>query len=294
MPKLVIEIPRSKLPVDLCEMKRHLRVPESFTDDDADIVAYTAAATDSVEKYLNQILINTGFRQSLDNFPYYVDAQSSPQAFPPAMYSQPRYSSTQWNYSQQIKLLRGPVRQVSKITYIGTDNAAHDLFPNLDYQKWSRRAFSVGDQILDSNGNVQEVTTTGDGDGMPGSTEPTWPTNPDATVNDGHVIWTCRGPRTSSDFVVDYDSQIPRIFPKPGGVWPAALYIPNAVQIHFIAGSGTDPKRVQDNHRTAVKILTTGFYEFREPVSSLQLREIPWGVANLLGERALDFAPTRG
>jgi hypothetical protein len=291
--RLVVETPAAKLPVDICVMRNHLRVP---TEKDDDLIkVYMAAATRQVENFLGRTLINTSFRQSLDNFPYYVDAASSPQAFPPVLYSQPRYSSNQWNYSQEIKLLRAPLVNVSRISYVGTDNAEHDLFPDLDYDSWSAGTkFAVGDQILDPNGNVQEVTSTGD-DATTGTIEPTWASSSGDTVNDNHVIWTCRGPRSSSDFVQDRDNAPPRLFPKPGGVWPAALYIPNAVRIHFTAGYGTEYDDVPQDYRLAVMILTTGYYEFREPVSALGLKEIPWGVKNLLwNDRVVDFAPTRG
>jgi hypothetical protein len=296
MSRIVVETPPDELCVDLDEMKRHLRVRADFTDDDDDITAYTKAATRNVENFLNKALINTGFRQSHDNFPYYVDPASSPQANPPSLYSIPRYASTAWNYSQQIKLLRSPVQKVSKITYVGADNLLHDLLPDPEYDFWQPQTkFSIGDQITDPNRNLQEVTGAAD-PSTTGDNAPAFSATPGGTINDSHVQWTCKAvPAPAGDFVVDRDNIPARIFPKPGGVWPAALYVPNAVRIHFVAGYGEDVEGVPEDYRVAVKLWTAMFYEFREPISSLGLKEVPLGIRQLLwNDRDLDFAPTRG
>lgn len=53
----------------------------------------------------------------------------SSQAFPPAYYSLPRYSTTLWNYSQMIKLTYSPVVSVERISYIAPDGTTVDMLP---------------------------------------------------------------------------------------------------------------------------------------------------------------------
>jgi hypothetical protein len=289
---IAIETPAAAEPVSIDEMKSHLRVTSS--EDDDLIGTYIEAARISVEGFTSRSLVQKGYRQSLDNFPYYVDPVGSPQAYPPSLYSLPRYASSMWNYSQMIKLLRSPLVKVSKITYVGTDSQLHDLLPSLQFDAWSANAeFEEGNQILDSNGNIQQVSQAGES----GSSVPTWASTTGATTNDGGVVWVCKGAPASQDFFVDRDSEPPRIFPSlTRNTWPPALYVPNAVRIHYIAGySEGDGTDVPANFRLAIMILVAGYYEFREPVSALGLKEVPQGIQRLLwNDRVLDLAPTRG
>jgi len=295
MPRIAVEVPPADVAVSLEEMKRHLRVREDFEDDDADITAYTKAAIGHIEPIQGRAFVNTGYRQSLDNFPSYADLASSPQAYPPNLYSPPRYASNVWNYSEQIKLLRGPVRKVDRISYVGADNALHDLLPDPEFDLWSAATdFEVGEQIKDSNGNLQEVAAVGE-DGLTGDTVPTWATVLGDQTTDHHVSWINKGPAPAGDFILDRDNEPARIFPKPGSHWPAALFVPNAVRIHFTAGYGADSDSVPEIFKIKIKMLTAHFYGFREPVSALGLAEIPFGLKTLLwSDRILDFAPTRG
>lgn len=60
-------------------------------------------------------------------------------------------------------------------------------FPN----DWAAStAYSVGNFVkpINENGYHYECTTAG----TSGSSEPSWPTTPGQTVNDGTVVWTCR------------------------------------------------------------------------------------------------------
>jgi hypothetical protein len=51
---------------------------------------------------------------------------------------------------------------------------------------------SVGQQIKDSNGNVQEVQSVAS-DAKTGTLAPTWATTGGNTTTDNHVTWVCRG-----------------------------------------------------------------------------------------------------
>ena len=87
------------------------------------------AAREYCSVFTRRAFVNTGFIQYLDSFPYFTDTVMSQQAYPPAYYSLPRYSTTLWNYSQMIKLFYSPLVSVEKITYINTDGSPTDLLP---------------------------------------------------------------------------------------------------------------------------------------------------------------------
>lgn len=61
--------------------------------------------------------------------------------------------------------------------------------------EWAEGDYLVGQFIAPTtpNGYVYECTTSG----TSGGTEPSWPTTPGNTVNDGTVVWTCRTGSTS-------------------------------------------------------------------------------------------------
>ena len=138
MAAIVIETPPVTEPLSLAEMKLHLGLGPW---EDSDHVTSAMQATrirdliTSAREYLSvatrRAFINTGFVQYLDSFPYYTDTMMSQQAYPPAYYSLPRYSTTLWNYSQMIKLFYSPLVSVSKITYIATDGTSRDLPPGM-------------------------------------------------------------------------------------------------------------------------------------------------------------------
>jgi len=111
--------------VTLDEQKNYLRV--STTRDDALISSMISAAREQAETFTNQAIAQRNYVQALDSFPYYVDTIMSQQAYPPNYYSNPRYSTTLWNYSQMLKLFRGPLTDVVDITYVdGSGGNAND------------------------------------------------------------------------------------------------------------------------------------------------------------------------
>jgi hypothetical protein len=128
-----------------------------------------------------------------------------------------------------------------------------------------------------------------------------------------------------ADFLCDVESEPPRLFPNAGQNWPACLFVPNAVQIHYVAGYNNETaiatavaawkaansgwtqaqatayestERQADVPQTvklAIMQLVAHWYENREAASALQLREAPNHVTALLwSERVLDLQPTRG
>src|ERR1700685_3399184 len=101
MPTLQIETPPVCTPVSLEDAKNYLRV--EFDDDDDLITGLIEAATEACETYTARSFVSKGYIQTLDSFPYFADTQLSQNAMPPSYYSLPLYSTTLWNYSQQIK-----------------------------------------------------------------------------------------------------------------------------------------------------------------------------------------------
>ena|SRR5215472_2672836 len=297
MPALRIEIPPAAEPVTLAQTKSHLRV--SISDDDVIIQGYIQAARENVEAFLSRSLINKGYRQCLDSFPYYTDALMSRDAYPPSFYSLPRYSATLWNYSQIIKLFRSPLVAVSRISYLSSgDSQWHDLLPQPARPRYGV-IYVVGQSFKDPNGNQQTVTAVTEseegGASISGATDPAWGNMVGATTTWGDLTLSCGGPAPAGDFIVDADREPPRIFPLPGQCWPSVLYVPEAVEIHYLAGYGNDGANVPAVARIAVMQQIGNYYEHRETTSPASLREVPALTQNLLwGLRVVDFAPTRG
>jgi Phage gp6-like head-tail connector protein len=113
------------------------------------------------------------------------------------------------------------------------------------------------------------------------------------------------------DFLLDNINEPARIFPMPGAMWPPCLYVPNAVRIRFTAGYGSsavDPHPVdgeipqgagsQPVPKRAIMAmyqLMASWYENREAVTSVDMKELPQHVKMLLWSlRVIDFQPTRG
>jgi hypothetical protein len=243
--------------------------------------------------------VNKGYRQSLDAFPYFVDTVMSQMAYPPSYYSLPRYSTTLWNYSQMIKLLRSPLQSITKITY--TDSVTGQiqaLYPALfNWQPLTE--YNLTDQIEDPNGNLQVVTSVGQGDedstSMSGTTQPAWPVITGNIITDGSLTWTCMGPvPDSGDFIYDYDSVPPRIFPMAGQTWPPVLYVPNAAQIHFVAGYGANGNAVPATLRQAMRLLIADGYYNRESSFSGSISESPTLMRLLYRWKVQIKAATRG
>ena len=63
-------------PMALAEVKNHLRV--EHTDDDSVIIAIMLAAREYVETYLDQTLIVTQYKMTLDLFPLHIELPKSP------------------------------------------------------------------------------------------------------------------------------------------------------------------------------------------------------------------------
>jgi hypothetical protein len=283
----------------LVDVKNWLKVPAGVTADDSLVAELIQSAREYVEGFTGRSLINKGYRQSLDAFPYFVDTVMSQMAYPPSYYSLPRYSTTLWNYSQMIKLLRAPLQSITKITFSDSTTGNIDaLYPAL-FNWEPLQEYNISDQIEDPNGNLQVVTAVTQADedstSMSGPTQPTWSAVLSGQTTDGMLTWTCMGPvPDSGDFIYDYDSVPPRIFPLAGQTWPPVLYVPNAAQIHFIAGYGSNGKAVPATLRQAMRLLISDGYYNREPVVSGSVGESPTLMRLLYRWKIQIKAATRG
>lgn len=297
MSSLQVQTPPAAEPITLPTLKNHLRV--TISDDDALLAIYLQSARETVESESGRSLVNKLYRQSHDHFPRENDefANYGTGYF----YQSPRYAHHhRWDTRQMIKLLRSPLINVQGITYVGTDQAAHNLYavPQL----WlAQNEYELGDQIGDPNGNLQQVTAlteTEDGfESESGATAPAWPPSNASigtTTTDGDLTWTkvASVPANGGDFIFDADSEPGRIVPAYGTFWPLTLRVPNAVQIFFTSGYGNDGAAAPANLKVAV-MLTAGIsYEHREAVTSEDLKKLDWYDRLIWSERVTDFNPT--
>jgi Phage gp6-like head-tail connector protein len=294
---IVEEVAPVAEPLLSADVKNFLKV--SVSNDDPFITELIQSAREEVEGFTGRSLINKGYRQSLDSFPYFVDTVMSQMAYPPSYYSLPRYSTTLWNYSQMIKLLRSPLQSVSKITYSDSvSGQIKALYPALfNWQPLTE--YNVSDQIEDPNRNLQVITAVSQADedstSMSGATQPTWSATVSAPTSDGMLTWTCMGPvPDSGDFVYDADTAPARIFPLPGQTWPPVLYVPNAVQIHFIAGYGSNGSAVPATLKSMMRRLIWDGYYNRDFVIQGSINEHPAMMRALYRFKVQIKAGTRG
>jgi hypothetical protein len=318
MAGLFIEFPTTNLPVTLAEAKLFLRV-DNITDDDLLITTLISAATGACETFLRRSIMKKGYLQTLDSFPYFNDTALTQLAYPPNMGALPRYSTTLWNYSQMIKLYRPPLISVDRISYFDSGvNSFADLVPQP--QPWyPQTVYTDGDEVADSNGNVQQLVM-GDPSNTATGKSGIRPPNPlgrsggvswntvlngvTAEASPATAIWINKGPMQSGQFgayIVDTVGEPARLFPGISsvgsgglGFWPSVSYVPNAVQIHFTAGYGNNTTDVPDAIRQAILQLVANLYETREPVKEDACTLPPHVKMMLYPYTVMDFTPTRG
>jgi Phage gp6-like head-tail connector protein len=310
MAGLQVEFPAAIDPVPLAQMKNYLRV-DDITDDDTLITGLISAATVACENFCKRSFIAKGFIQTLDSFPYYTDTMLSQMAYPPSYAALPRWSTTLWNYSQMIKIYRPPLISIDRITYC--QDSPNPGFQDLTAQPspwYPFTVYEVGDQVVDNNGNVETLNPTDPCslDTMKsGHVPPTWSTvigGITVEAAPATAVWTNEGPAPQGQFgsyIVDTIAEPARVFPgirttgPLAGMWPSCLFIPNAVQIHFTAGYGSNASDVPQNIITAIMMLTADYYENRTPVLKDSEEQLPRHVRALLWpSKVMDLAPTRG
>ena len=99
----------------------------------------------------------------------------------------------------------------------------------------------------------------------------------------------------STGFVFDSVSLPPRIFPVPGSYWPAALYAPNSVEIHYTSGYSDDASEVPGADKMLIRLLAAAWFEHPESERSSNVNDAPMGVQSIVwAGRVVNEAPTRG
>lgn len=294
---LQIETPPAAEPITLAQAKSHMRV--TIADDDAIIGIYLQAARELYENSTGRSLVNKGYRQAMDAFPYYVDGNLSQNAAPPSLMNAGRNVSTLFNNSQMIKLLRWPLRSVERIDYFASDGETWQYLYPAPAVWEPTTEYEIGDQVTDGT-NLQEVTAVAEvtppAVPLSGSTRPSWASSLNATTTDKNLTWTViKTTAPTGDFIVDPDSEPARLYPNIGEFWPTVMYVPHSVVIHFTSGYGGDGSGCPATGRVAVLMACANWYQNREPVSSPELKKIPHGLEDLFWtERVIDFDPTRG
>jgi hypothetical protein len=311
-------------PILLAAMKVFLRV--DLPDDDTLIQGLIQAATELVETFTGRSLVNKTYLMTLDSFPYFVDTQATNRSAP-VNQSYPAFASTYWNYAQMIRLLVSPLWEALSISYLSNaDSQWHALMPGV--APWFPNTnYDIGDEVLDGNGNIQKALNAGTSAANPPqaqgnnqgylSGQTVWALILNNTTQDNDLSWENNGPAPVNElsasgqaltFISDVNSEPPRIFPGPAGAWwPTVLYVPNAVQIKFRAGYGDpsmtgspatyDPTTIEIPEAciTAIQQLVAGWYEHRESISPLSLKEMPNHLKALLwSKKVFYYSNTRG
>jgi hypothetical protein len=120
-------------PVSLTTAKAFLNLPSSVTTFDAIISGFIQGAREDGERISGRCLAQRQFLQVMDSFPYFADTVQSQLAYPPSYYSLPRYSTTLWNYSQMIKMMKSPLISVDTLTYIDDTGNPQTLQSGVDF-----------------------------------------------------------------------------------------------------------------------------------------------------------------
>ena len=202
MSSIQVQTPPAQEPVDLLTLKNHLRV--TISSDDALLALYLQAAREIVESDSGRSLVNKLYRQSHDRFPSLHALGRFRVGY---FYQTRRYSHHhRGDERQMIKLLRAPLVNVQQIVYIGTDQNTYTLLPAPEL--WlAENVYDVGDQVEDSNGNLQQVTAAAEvetgGSGISGPNPPTWNVTPAGTTTDKDLTWTNQGLAPAGDFIYD-------------------------------------------------------------------------------------------
>jgi uncharacterized phiE125 gp8 family phage protein len=127
MSAIAIETQPSVEPITLTETKEFCRVDLSDTSQDLTLNGFMIAARQYCEGFTRRAFITTAFIQYLDWFPFY-DYYGNITGYPNSGQSG-RYLTSEWNHSQQIKLLRPPLIAVTNIKYTDANGVVQTLTP---------------------------------------------------------------------------------------------------------------------------------------------------------------------
>jgi len=131
----------------------------------------------------------------------------------------------------------------------------------------------------------------------------TWPLSPSSWA-----IWLPRSPLISVDsfnyldvngdlqtvptenYVVDNQSEPPRIVPANQSYWPATTFSPDTVQIIFTAGYQADSgPPMPARYQTAIMMLAAHWYEHREAAGEMRVSEVPLAFDSIVAKLATSW-----
>jgi hypothetical protein len=292
MSSIVVQSPPAAEPLSLETVKLHLKV--DIPNEDSLISVYMQSARELIESQSGRSLINKVYRQSHDTFPHRHEGSGFGAAG--FFYNAPRYAQRRGDEHLAIKLLRCPLVAVQRISYRGVDGLSHDLLPAPE--SWQADSeYTLGAQIVDSNGDLEEVTDFAGSPpktaGSSGPSVPAWGAgSPPTITSDGDLIWTNKGLAPAGDFLVDRDSEPPRLLPLWGQVWPATLRVPDAVRIFFLSGYGAAATNAPAALKVALMMIVGVSHEQREAACIDDVRDLNWFDRMIWSQRVTDFAPT--
>lgn len=86
-----------------------------------------------------------------------------------------------------------------------------------------------------------------------------------------------------ADFEVRLDGDFVRVLPKDGASWPGAYSRRDAIKITYVAGYGDAATDVPASIRHAILLTVGHWYQNREAVSEVAMKEVPLAVQSLIG-----------
>lgn len=94
----------------------------------------------------------------------------------------------------------------------------------------------------------------------------------------------------STEYTVDAKCEPGRIVPAYGKTWPSTQYVPNAVQVRFVAGYGPaalDIDARAPELRQAIGVLVATMYEQRETNTDQQMVDVPEAFYQLVNQHRI-------
>lgn len=85
-----------------------------------------------------------------------------------------------------------------------------------------------------------------------------------------------------ASYIVDNQGQLGRIAPKAGFTWPAPGQNMSGIEIEYKAGFGAAASDVPASVKVEIKKLAAHYYENRETVGEMDLKQAPVGMQNLI------------
>ena len=293
MSTIQVETPPAAEPVSLATVKSHLRV--TLSNDDVLISLYMQAARELIEAESGRSLVNKVYRQTHDRFPHRHEQWDAGSGYSYCAHRATRVTgATCARRSSRYGLRSSRCR---RSTYVDTAGTLQTLLPTPE--TWlANNEYEIGDQVTDGT-YLQEVTAVTEAKEDESSTsEIPWSLRRgnaafNGTTADGDLTWTNRGAAPAGDFLVDRDSEPPRILPLYAQFWPQTQHVPNAVKIYFTAGYGNDAAAAPATLKVGLMMAVGVSYENREAVTAEQLRLLDWYERMIWSQRILDWNPTK-